>query len=58
VTKKQLGKERVYLAYTSLSLFIIEGRRDWNSKRAGTWREELMQRPWRGAAHWIAFIVC
>jgi hypothetical protein len=22
--------------------------------RAGTWRQELIQRPWRGAAHWLA----
>ena len=24
------------------------------SNRAGTWRHELMQRPWRGAAYWLA----
>jgi hypothetical protein len=24
-----------------------------NSNRAGTWREELMQRPWRHAAYWL-----
>ena len=22
--------------------------------RTGTWRQELMQRPWRGAAYWLA----
>ena len=21
---------------------------------AGTWRQELMQRPWKGAAYWLA----
>lgn len=25
-----------------------------NSKRTGTWRQELIQRPWRGAAYWLA----
>jgi hypothetical protein len=24
--------------------------------RAGTWRLELMQRPWRGAAYWLAHV--
>jgi hypothetical protein len=54
ITKKQVGKERVYSAYISIKLFITEGSQDRNSNRAGTWRQELMQRPWRGAAHWLA----
>jgi hypothetical protein len=44
------GEERVYLACASTLLFIIEGSQARNSSRAGTWRQELMQRPWRGAA--------
>ena len=32
--QKQLGKERVYLAYTSTSLFIIKGSQDRNSTMA------------------------
>jgi hypothetical protein len=55
MTKKQVGEERVYLAYTSTLLFITKGSQDWNSHRAGTWRQELLQRPWRGAAYWLAF---
>ena len=31
-----------------------EGGQDRNSNRAGTWRQELMQRPWRGADYWLA----
>ena len=27
---------------------------DGNSNKAGTWRQEWMQRPWRGAAYWLA----
>jgi hypothetical protein len=35
-------------------LFFTKGSQDWNSHRAGTWRQELRQRPWRDAAYWIA----
>jgi hypothetical protein len=38
MTKEQVGKERVYSAYTSTFLFITKGSQDWNSSRAGTWR--------------------
>jgi hypothetical protein len=39
MTKKQVGEERVYSAYTSSALlFIIKGSQDRNSHRAGTWR--------------------
>jgi hypothetical protein len=35
MTKKQLGEERVYSAYTSTVLFITKGNQDWNSSRSG-----------------------
>jgi hypothetical protein len=54
MAKKQVGEERVYSAYTSTLLFITKGGQDRNSHRAGTWRQELMQWPWRGAAYWLA----
>jgi hypothetical protein len=54
MTKKQVGEERTYSAYTSTLLFITKGSQDRNSHKAGTWRQELMQRPWRGAVYWIA----
>jgi hypothetical protein len=53
-TKRQVGEERVYSAYTSTLLFITKEGQDRNSHRAGTWRQELMQKPWREAAYWIA----
>jgi hypothetical protein len=31
-----------------------EGSLDRNSSQAGTWRQELMQMPWRDAAYWLA----
>ena len=33
---------------------IIEGRQDRNSNREETWSQELMQRPCRSAAYWLA----
>jgi hypothetical protein len=33
MTKKQVGEERVYSAYTSTLLFIIKGIQDWKSSR-------------------------
>ena len=35
MTKKQVGEERVYSAYTSMLLFITERSQDWNSSRSG-----------------------
>jgi hypothetical protein len=37
---------------------IIEGSQERNPHRPGTWRHELMQRPPRGAAYWLAHIAC
>jgi hypothetical protein len=50
MTKKQVGEEKVYSAYTSTLLFITKGSQDRNSHRAGTWREEMMG----VAAYWLA----
>jgi len=54
VIKEQVGEERVYLAYASTSLFMTELSQDRTSNRVGSWRQELMQRPWRSAAYWTA----
>jgi hypothetical protein len=51
MTKKQVEEERVYSAYASTSQFIIKGSQRRNSSSVGTWRQELMQKPWRGAAY-------
>ena len=33
----------------------IEGSQDRNTNRTGTWKQELMQRPWRdGTPNWLA----
>jgi len=45
--QKQIGEERVCLVYTSILPSITEGSQDRNPNKAGTWRQELRQRPWR-----------
>jgi hypothetical protein len=42
MTKKQVGEEMIYSAYISTLLFITKESQDWNSHKAGTWRQELM----------------
>jgi hypothetical protein len=54
MTEKQVGEERVYSAYTSTLLLIIKGSQDRNSHGVGTWRQELMQKPWKDAAYSLA----
>jgi hypothetical protein len=49
MTKKEVGEERVYSAYTSTLLFITKGSQDWNSRE-----QELMQRPRRDVTYWLA----
>jgi hypothetical protein len=36
MTKKQVGEEKVYSAYTSILLFITKESQDWNSSRAAS----------------------
>jgi hypothetical protein len=36
MTKKQVGEERVYSAYSSTLLFITKGCQDWNSSGSGS----------------------
>jgi hypothetical protein len=38
-------------------MFITEGSQEVNSNRGGTWRQELMLMPWKGAAYWLVSIV-
>jgi hypothetical protein len=63
MNRKQVWEERVYSAYTFTQPFITKGNEDRNSHRAGTWMQELMQRPWRvlltgllPLVYWLAFL--
>ena len=49
MTKKQVGEERVYSAYTSMLLLITKGL-----KLKQVRKQELMQRPWRDVPYWLA----
>jgi hypothetical protein len=51
MNKKQVQEERVYSTCIFTLLFITKRSQEGNSHRAGTWRQELMQRPWRDAAY-------
>jgi len=50
MTKKQVGEERVYSAYTSTLLFITTGSQDGNSP---TGQEPGGRSSCRGAAYWL-----
>jgi hypothetical protein len=46
---RNLGRKG-FIQVTLPTLLFSEGSQDRNSHRAGTWRQELMQRPWKDAA--------
>ena len=50
MTKNQVAEEMFYLSYISAVLIIMAGSQVKNSNRAGFWRQEPMQKLWRGAA--------
>jgi hypothetical protein len=54
MTKKQIGEERVYSAYTSTLLFITKGSQNWRLELKQVRKQELMQRPWRDVTYWLA----
>jgi len=50
MTKKQVGEERVYSAYTSTVLFITKGSQDWSSHlEAGALAKAMEE-----GLHWLA----
>ena len=51
MTKKQVGEERVYSAYTSILLFITKEVR--TGTQAGQ-EAGAEQRPWRDVLYWLA----
>jgi hypothetical protein len=52
MTKKQVGEERVYSAYTSILLFITKEVRSGTLKQVR--KQELMQGPLRDVLYWLA----
>lgn len=52
--QKQLGKEKVFLTYTFMWLFIIIESQERNSNTVRNQRPKLMQRQWRDGANQLA----
>jgi hypothetical protein len=52
MTKRYRGGETLFGLHMSTSLLIIERSQGRNSGRAGTKRQELMQKPWKGVTYW------
>jgi hypothetical protein len=52
MTKKQVGEERVYSAYTSTLLFITKRKSGLELKQVR--KQELTQRPWKDVTYWLA----
>jgi hypothetical protein len=52
MTKKQVGEERVYSAYTSH--IAVDHQRMSELELKQVRKQELMQRPWRDVPYWLA----
>jgi hypothetical protein len=52
MTKKQVGEERVYSAYTFH--IAVNHQRMSGLELRQVRKQELMQRPWRGVLYWLA----
>jgi len=51
MSKTKLGRKGLFL---QLNFHLTEEALSSEEVRAGTWRQELMKRPRRGAAYWLA----
>ena len=52
--QQKLGREVFIWPMLSQNFINVESQ-DWNSHKAGTWREELMQRPWRSDTYGLLY---
>jgi hypothetical protein len=52
MTKSNSGRKKVYCTHGPM--FIIKSHEGRNSHRIGAWGQKMMQRPWKGAAYWLA----
>ena len=52
MTKKQVGEERVYSAYTFH--IAVDHQRKSGLELKQVRKQELMQRPWRDVSYWLA----
>jgi hypothetical protein len=54
MTKKKVGEERVYSAYTFMLLFITKESQDWNSSRSGADAEAMEGCSFLACLSWLA----
>jgi hypothetical protein len=54
MTKKQVGEERVYSAFTLLVHHQRKSGLELKQVRKQVRKQELMQRPWRDVPYWLA----
>jgi len=50
----QVGEERVYLAYKSITVYHCHHQSEQELKQGGNPEAGAMQRPGRGTAYWLA----
>jgi hypothetical protein len=53
MTRKQVGEERVYSAYTFH--IAVDHQRKSGLELKQVSKQELMQRPWRDVSYWLTF---
>jgi len=51
--KESWGGKCLSVLYFHTLVPSLKEARTRNSNRTGTWRQELMQKPWKGAAYWL-----
>jgi hypothetical protein len=56
MSKKQVGEERVYSAYTFR--IAVDHQRKSGLELKQVRKQELMQRPWRDVSYWLALLAC
>jgi hypothetical protein len=53
MTESNFGKKK-FISLVDPESQCTEGSQGRNSNKMGTLRQELMQRPWKGAVYWLS----
>jgi hypothetical protein len=52
--KSKLGRKGLFGLHFQITVYHGRNIEDRDSSRAGIWRQELKQRPWKDTAYWLA----